>query len=174
MIYKTEIPSPLGTLILAADAEGLCGLWLPAQKQFTDALLKEVERKDNLPVFARTRAWLDRYFKGKAPSPDELPLHPVGTAFQQQVWAVLRTIPYGETTTYSAVAEKISLSQGGKKGSSRAVGGAVGRNPISIIIPCHRVVGKSGSLTGYAGGIAAKKYLLSLEGVDIDKFTDPR
>ena len=163
MIYKTEIPSPLGTLTLAADAEGLCGLWLPAQKQFTDALLKEVERKDNLPVFARTRAWLDRYFKGKAPSPDELPLHPVGTAFQQQVWAVLRTIPYGETTTYGEIAKELSAGGGTEKMSAQAVGGAVGHNPVSIIVPCHRVVGSRGQLTGYAGGLERKRSLLELE-----------
>ena len=108
MIYKTEIPSPLGTLTLAADAEGLCGLWLPAQKQFTDALLKEVERKDNLPVFARTRAWLDRYFKGKAPSPDELPLHPVGTAFQQRYHLTPGALRR-KASARSAVPEEISL-----------------------------------------------------------------
>ena len=164
--------SPLGGIVLAADEEGLTGLWFEGQKYFGGGMSEEALEEETESIRSAKR-WLDVYFSGREPDFTP-PLHLTGTLFRCAVWKRLMEIPYGETTTYSAVAEKISLSQGGKKGSSRAVGGAVGRNPISIIIPCHRVVGKSGSLTGYAGGIAAKKYLLSLEGVDIDKFTDPR
>jgi methylated-DNA-[protein]-cysteine S-methyltransferase len=123
--------------------------------------------KDNIPGFAETKNWLDRYFAGKKPSISELQLAPIGSEFRQEVWNILREIPYGEVTTYGGIAKKIAVKMNLKSMSSQAVGGAVGHNPISIIIPCHRVIGTNGSLTGYAAGIAVKAKLLELEGVDI-------
>ena len=158
MLCYTEYPSPVGPLTLAGDEDALMGLWLRGQKYFLASLPGTPVRRDDLPLFGAARSWLDRYFAGERPSPGELPLAPGGTPFRQKVWRRLRAIPYGETVTYGALAEELGSSP-------RAVGGAVGRNPISIIIPCHRVVGADGSLTGYAGGLDAKRALLTLEGV---------
>lgn len=163
MLFYTEYPSPVGTLTLAGDGDRLTGLWIGGQKYFPVSLPSRSVRRDGLPVFDRTRAWLDRYFAGARPAPDELPLAPRGTPFQQRVWRRLMAIPCGGTVTYGALAEALGSSP-------RAVGGAVGRNPISIVIPCHRVVGADGSLTGYAGGLAAKRRLLELESVDLARF----
>ena len=156
MEYRTTYPSPLGELTLASDGVSLTGLWIKGQKYFGgDAQRWEVQ--ENLPVFAAVSRWLDDYFAGEEPDPAELPLNPSGTAFRQAVWQDLLTIPYGETVTYGELAGRIGC------GSPRAVGSAVGRNPISIIIPCHRVLGADGSLTGYAGGIECKRWLLAHE-----------
>lgn len=159
--FFTTVPSPLGELTLAGDGEGLSGLWLPGQKYFGGGMLETAARRDELPVFLLAGRWLERYFGGERPSPEEVPLRPVGSPFRQAVWRLLLKIPYGQVTTYG----RLAAALGGT--SPRAVGGAVGHNPISIIIPCHRVVGGNGSLTGYAGGLAAKKTLLRLEGADI-------
>lgn len=159
-MYFTTVPSPLGELTLAGE-EALCGLWLPGQKYFGGGILDAAVRRDDLPLFSLAEGWLERYFRGERPSPHELPLRPVGSGFRQAVWRQLLDIPYGRTTTYGKLAEALD-----RKTSPRAVGGAVGHNPISIIIPCHRVVGSGGSLTGYAGGLAAKKKLLALEGIE--------
>lgn len=160
-MYFTTVPSPLGELTLAGDEEGLCGLWLPEQKYFGGGILDSAARQDDFPIFFFAKQWLQRYFRGERPSPKEVPLRPVGSDFQRAVWQRLLEIPYGQMTTYG----KLAAELGGT--SPRAVGNAVGHNPISIIIPCHRVVGSDGSLTGYAGGLPAKEKLLALERDDV-------
>lgn len=157
--------SPLGEILLAADETGVTGLWFQGQKYFARRLDRERQVRD-LPVFTAARDWLDRYFSGKAPG-DRPPLHLMGTDFQQEVWALLCAIPYGQTTTYGALARQLAQRRGLPRMSPQAVGGAVGRNPVSILVPCHRVVGADGSLTGYAGGLDRKLRLLQLEGVDV-------
>lgn len=153
-MFFTIYPSPLGKLTLTSDGKHLTGLWMDTQ-----SLPKaEYTRQDDLPVFQQTWKWLDHYFLGNAPAPDTLPLSPAGTSFQRRVWKILLTIPYGETTTYGAIAKSLSPTM-----SAQAVGGAVGRNPIGIIIPCHRCVGVNGKLTGYAGGLENKAWLLRHE-----------
>lgn len=153
-MFFTPYPSPLGILTLTSDGQTLTGLWMDTQ------ILPQADycRRDTLPVFQLTKEWLDAYFLGNAPDPSVLPLSPSGTEFQQKVWGILLSIPYGETTTYGAIAKQISPTM-----SAQAVGGAVGRNPIGIIIPCHRVIGTNGGLTGYAGGLGNKKWLLRHE-----------
>ena len=159
MIYTVHYTSPLGGITLASDGMALTGLYFDGERDFPD--LSAAHKKD-LPVFGEAMHWLDLYFAGK--EPDFSPaLNPTGTAFQQAVWEILRTIPYGGTTTYGAIAKRLEKVRG-KRMSAQAVGGAVGRNPISILIPCHRVIGADGSLTGYAGGLDKKEYLLGLEG----------
>ena len=159
MIYTTHYTSPLGGITLASDGMALTGLYFDGERDFPD--LSAAQKKD-LPVFGEAMRWLDLYFAGK--EPDFMPvLNPTGTAFQQAVWEILRTIPYGATTSYGTIAQRIEQKTK-KRMSAQAVGGAVGRNPISIIIPCHRVIGADGSLTGYAGGLEKKEYLLRTEG----------
>lgn len=157
MRYTWHYASPLGGILLAADGEGLTGLWFEGQKYFARGLDAEHEEK-LLPVFAQAARWLDTYFSGKEPDFTP-PLHLPGTEFQRTVWQKLLAIPYGGTETYGGLARL--CSRAGM--TARAVGGAVGRNPVSIIVPCHRVVGARGSLTGYAGGIERKEKLLALE-----------
>ena len=164
MFYKTTYKSPLGVLTIARDGENITGVWLEGQKYFCATVSEPLLEKRDLPVFLRTADWFDRYFAGKEPLIKELPLAPQGNEFRQSVWKILCEIPYGETVTYGEIARKIALLSGRKTMSAQAVGGAVGHNPISIIIPCHRVVGSNGSLTGYAGGIEAKIKLLKHEG----------
>ena len=156
MIYTARYDSPLGTMLLASDGSALTAL------DFDDTSDCIRGTQKDLPVFEETFRWLDLYFDGKVPNcmPQ---LAPKGTAFQHAVWDILRTIPYGETTTYGAIAKRLE-TRTGKRMSAQAVGGAVGRNPISILIPCHRVIGADGSLTGYAGGMERKEFLLQLEG----------
>ena len=159
MIYTAHYTSPLGGITLASDGIALTGLYFDGERDFPDL---SPGRKKDLPLFGEVMRWLDLYFDGK--EPDFSPaLNPTGTAFQMSVWAILRTIAYGETTTYGAIAKRLEKKTG-KRMSAQAVGGAVGRNPISIIVPCHRVIGANGSLTGYAGGLDKKEYLLELEG----------
>ena len=157
MIYTAQYDSPLGKMLLTSDGTALTAL------DFADTGDGIRGTQKDLPVFEETFRWLNLYFAGK--EPDFSPaLNPTGTAFQMSVWEILRTIPYGETTTYGAIAKRLEKDTG-KRMSAQAVGGAVGRNPISILIPCHRVIGANGSLTGYAGGLDKKEYLLELEGV---------
>ena len=159
MIYTAHYTSPLGGITLTSDGMELTGLYFDGERDFPD--LSAVRKKD-LPVFGEVMRWLDLYFNGK--EPDFMPaLNPTGTPFQMSVWAILRTIPYGEMTTYGAIARRLE-EYTKKRMSAQAVGGAVGRNPISILIPCHRVIGANGSLTGYAGGLDKKECLLGLEG----------
>ena len=157
MRYIHHYLSPLGGILLAADGEGLTGLWFEGQKYFARGLDAEHEEKA-LPVFSQAARWLDTYFAGKKPE-SAPPLRLSGTPFQRAVWERLLEIPYGGTETYGELARQCGLSGA----SARAVGSAVGRNPVSVIVPCHRVVGADGSLTGYAGGIGRKARLLALE-----------
>lgn len=157
MEYIYRWPSPLGGLLLASDGEALTGLWFEGQKYFA-ATLSEVHEARLLPVFEQATHWLEAYFSGRDPGFTPL-LAPTGTPFRKAVWDVLLTIPYGQTMTYGTIAAQLGL----ERMSAQAVGGAVGHNPISLIIPCHRVLGADGSLTGYAGGIEKKKWLLEME-----------
>ena len=172
MQYISHYSSPLGDILLAADQEGLTGLWFEGQKYFALYLDKEHEEKE-LPVFESAKEWLDLYFSGKNPKL-QVPLHFTGTPFQNEVWEILSAIPYGQTTTYGEIAKKLAARRGLPHMSAQAVGGAVGHNEISIIVPCHRVVGTNGSLTGYAGGIDRKVKLLTLEQVDVSRFSVPK
>lgn len=174
MIRTMIYPSPLGLLTLASDGEHLLGLWIEGQKYFGAPLDCAISPGESLPVFALAKDWLDRYFAGKKPEISQLPLAPSGSDFRQEVWKLLCEIPYGELTTYGEIAKKMAAKRNLPGMSAQAVGGAVGHNPISIIIPCHRVVGSTGSLTGYAGGIEKKRWLLSHEGVDAQRLTLPR
>lgn len=157
MLYDTELASPVGMLTLLAEEDALLGLWIAGQKFYGSALLQAARRGD-CPALRAAEDWLARYFAGQAPDPWALSLRPAGTAFQRRVWEALRRIPYGATRSYGDLARELGTSP-------RAVGAAAGRNPISILIPCHRLVGADGNLTGYAGGLAVKEALLRLEGV---------
>ncbi len=159
--YITTYHSPVGLLLLASDGDHLTGLWLENQKYFNPTRLLNATNK-NLPIFTQATNWLDRYFGGE-PLHMSLPLAPEGSAFRKAVWSILSTIPYGETITYGQIAARLQ-QQTGNRVSAQAVGGAVAHNPISILIPCHRVLGTNGRLTGYAGGLHVKAYLLTLEG----------
>jgi len=174
MYYKTTHQSPLGILTLACTENALVGLWTEEQKYFGDTLLENTTENPNIPIFDKTKKWLDDYFAGKNPAISELPLAPIGSEFRQEVWKILCRIPYGGTITYGAIAKQIAEKIGKETMSSQAVGGAVGHNPISIIIPCHRVIGANGNLTGYAGGIKTKIKLLKIEGVDMSKMFVPK
>lgn len=165
MQYRTTYTSPLGGMLLASDGCALTGLWFEGQK-YLPPCVPEMQANDDLPVFAQTKRWLDGYFSGRDPGGCP-PLRPAGTEFQRQVWQQLCTIPYGQTVTYGQVAAQIARERGTARMSAQAVGGAVGHNPISVIVPCHRVLGANGALTGYAGGIEKKRALLALEGVKI-------
>lgn len=173
MFYSTHYTSPLGLLRLASDGDSLVGLWVEGQKYFGGTVNKDMTEKDNLPVFAAAGNWLDKYFAGQKPAISDLPLAPIGGAFRKAVWDILCEIPYGEYITYGDIAKTIAVQTGKAKMSGQAVGGAVGHNPISIIIPCHRVVGANGSLTGYAGGIDKKMRLLEHEGADMSRLFVP-
>lgn len=161
MEYTQHYNSPLGGITLASDGTSLIGLWFDGQEYFADALEKEHEEKD-LPVFVETRRWLDIYFSGRQPDFTP-PLRMKTTPFRKMVWEIMLTIPFGETMTYGAIAVRIAKQKGLRQMSARAVGSAVGHNSISLIIPCHRVVGSEGKLTGYAGGLDKKVKLLELE-----------
>lgn len=149
----------MGVILLVSDGEALTGLYFEGQKHYPSEL--EAEEKDDASVFEKAKAWLEKYFAGEKPE-SGIPIHLDGTAFQQSVWELLKAIPYGGTVSYGELAARLE-EQTGKLCSARAVGGAVGRNPVSIIVPCHRVVGADGSLTGYAGGTERKKRLLEIE-----------
>lgn len=167
MYRHTRCRTPIGEVTLACDEAGaLVGLWMEGQRYFLGGLPERPVAQDDVPVFAQTRDWLDRYFAGERPAISELPLAPIGSAFRQEVWRILCEIPYGEVTTYGEIGRKLAARRGSGRTSARAVGGAVGHNPISIIVPCHRVIGADGSLTGYAGGLERKLALLTHEGVD--------
>lgn len=163
---RSVYESPLGTLHLAADEKGLCGLWMEGQKYFAAGLTGNETQNPQNPALRLACDWLDAYFAGKRPDVSALPLAPRGSEFRQQVWKLLCEIPYGEVTTYGELAKRLAAMQGRETMSAQAVGGAVGHNPISVIVPCHRVVGADGSLTGYAGGIQKKLWLLRHEGAD--------
>jgi methylated-DNA-[protein]-cysteine S-methyltransferase len=165
MEYMYNIKSPAGILTVSSDGKNISGLWIAGQKYFAKTLGTDVLQK-NLPIFDNVEKWLDVYFSGKEPG-FMPPLMPKGSPFQRSIWNILCKIPYGQTTTYGEIAKQFGLEYKGGHTSARAVGNAVGHNPISILIPCHRVIGKNGDLTGYAGGINTKRKLLQLEGFEI-------
>lgn len=157
MLYSTDYISPMGKILILSDGEAICGLYFYGQKHFMANISDETVECNDLDVFRKVCRWLDEYFRGHNPEIN-FKLNPQGTKFRKKVWKILSEIPYGETVTYGDIASKIS-----ERMSAQAVGGAVGANPIAIIIPCHRVIGADGRLTGYAGGISRKKELLEIE-----------
>ena len=172
MWYVNHYESPLGGILLAAAETGLTGLWFEGQKYYARTLEPKHEERDH-PVFGETKKWLDIYFSGQ--EPDFMPaVHMIGTEFQIMVWEILRQIPYGEVITYGDIARRIAERKGLGHMSAQAAGGAVGHNKISIIVPCHRVVGADGNLTGYAGGLDRKMKLLELEKADMDGLFVPK
>lgn len=174
MYYSTTYLSPIGLLTLASDGNNLVGLWMAGQKYHGGTIPEAMTAKDDIAAFRVTKKWLDKYFAGEQPAISELPLAPIGGEFRQGIWSILTEIPYGKVITYGDIAKKMAVKMNKPTMSSQAVGGAVGHNPISIIIPCHRVVGANGSLTGYAGGIGTKLKLLELEGVDMSSLFIPK
>lgn len=173
MFYTSSYSSPLGEITLASKQNQLIGLWIEGQKYFGELAIADLKYNAHLTVFDLTKKWLDNYFSGKNQTISQLPLAPAGTLFRQKVWDILCKIPYGEVITYGDIAKQIALQNNQARMSSQAVGGAVGHNPISIIIPCHRVIGANGNLTGYAGGIDKKIKLLEIEGIDTSQFFIP-
>ena len=160
-MFESRLHSPLGEVRLRSDGESLTGLWFVGQ--VNDAKdIDDIEIKNDLPIFGQVESWLESYFSGKQTS-ITIPLQPKGTSFQQRVWQILQEISYGKTMTYGEIAQRIAKEKGVETFSAQAVGQAVGKNPISILIPCHRVLGKNGALTGYAGGVYRKEKLLQLE-----------
>lgn len=172
MQYISHYMTPVGKVLLAADEQGLTGLWFEGQKYFALHLDQEREERE-IPLFADVKRWLDIYFSGREPY-FKVPLHLRGTDFQKEVWEILCSIPYGKTMTYGEISRKLAERRCLPHMSAQAAGGAVGKNPVSIIVPCHRVVGADGSLTGYAGGIDKKVKLLTLEKADMGTFFIPR
>lgn len=173
MIYKTHYNSPIGDILLAAKDDKLIGLWIEGQKNYLDDLNDEIKECQSIEILNKTKIWLDKYFNCEKPSINELELNPIGSPFRKRIWEILITIPYGKVIAYNDIAKLIAKEKKIKKMSARAVGGAVGHNPISIIIPCHRVVGSNGNLTGYTGGLNIKKYLLKHEEVDMNNLFTP-
>lgn len=172
MHYTSLYQSPVGEILLAADDIDVVGIWFKDEKYYAYCLDKGNEPKET-PVIIELKKWLDIYFQGK--EPDFVPpVHMIGTPFQIEVWNILREIPYGTTTTYKEIAEKIAKRRGLERMSAQAVGTAVGKNSVSLIVPCHRVVGTNNSLAGYAGGIDKKIALLKLEGAFKDEFFVPK
>lgn len=165
--FISHYASPVGDITLCARDNALIGLWIEGQSHFMETIGDETAEASDHPVLMAGRAWLEAYFAGRCPSPLALPLSPAGSSFRQAVWQLLLTIPYGTWTTYGQLAHRIATQSGKKTMSAQAVGGAVGHNPLSIIIPCHRVIGSNGNLTGYAGGLHIKQWLLEHEGADL-------
>lgn len=160
-MFESRLHSPLGEVRLRSDGKSLTGLWFVGQvndaKEHSD-----IEIKDDLQIFGQVETWLESYFSGEQ-TPIKISLQPKGSLFQERVWKILQEIPYGETMTYGEIAQRIAKEKGVETYSAQAVGQAVGKNPISILIPCHRVLGKNGALTGYAGGVHRKEQLLRIE-----------
>ena len=163
MIRTAFYDAPYGRYVMAAEDGALTGLWLEGQKYFPSDLPEP--SGEEAEIFAHTRRWLDAYFAGRQPDVSALPMAPRGSAFAQSVWQLLLEIPYGQTVTYGQLAEQLAKKRGLAHMSAQAVGGAVEHNPLSIIIPCHRVLGAKNQLTGYAGGLDVKTFLLKLEGI---------
>ena len=170
--YISHYESPLGGVTLAADGAALTGLWFDGQRHFAE-ILAPVREERPLPVFDEAKRWLDVYFRGKAPGFTP-PLNLKGSPFRMAVWEILLTIPFGKTMTYGEIAHILAAQNGLRRMSAQAVGGAVGHNPVSLIIPCHRVIGVNGNLTGYGGGLERKVRLLELEGVDLTPLFLPK
>ena len=172
MQYVSHYQSPLGEILLAADEIGLTGVWFENQRYYAHQLEKPYIEAD-IPIFEQAKQWLDIYFSGCEPRL-QIPFHLEGTDFQQEVWKILSEIPYGQTITYGEIARKLAKQRGIERMAAQAVGSAVGHNSIAIIVPCHRVVGTNGSLTGYAGGLDKKIRLLELEKIDMTKLFVPQ
>lgn len=170
--YTSHYDSPLGGVTLAADGAALTGLWFDGQRHFAETLAP-VHEKRPLPVFDAAKCWLDAYFSGKDPGFTP-PLNMKGSPFRRAVWEILLTIPFGRTMTYGEIARILAAKNGVRRMSAQAVGGAVGHNPVSLIVPCHRVIGANGNLTGYGGGLERKLRLLELEGVDMTHLFPPK
>ena len=160
--------SPLGRLLIKAEDDAICGLWFVGQKYFPERLLNAVAMNEDMAIIVSARRWLEEYFSGGRPSISQLNLGPEGSDFRRAVWEILCSIPYGQSMSYGQIARKLE-AESGRKVSAQAVGGAVGHNPISIIIPCHRVLGTNSALTGYAAGLEVKTALLDLEGISYAK-----
>lgn len=174
MDYMSYYESPIGKIMITSDEKYITGLWFTSSR-FIDSYKEEnYVFNDTLEVIKTTKDWLDKYFKGEKVDYHDIPLSLVGSDFCLEVWDILKEIPYGKTITYGEIANKIAKTRGITKMSSQAVGYAVGHNPISIIIPCHRVVGKKGNLTGYGGGIDKKIALLEIEKIDMSKYYIPK
>lgn len=163
MIYTSAYTTPIGDVLLASKNNELIGLWFEGQKYYLNSINEEMQVKNEEEILKKTKNWLDRYFKGEKPSIKEIKINPNGSDFRKEVWKILCKIPYGQTITYKEIAEKLAKEKDLKSMSAQAVGGAIGHNPISIIIPCHRVIGTNCNLIGYAGGLDKKEYLLKLE-----------
>ena len=176
MYYQIKYKSPVGIMMVVCDGQQkhTTGLWIEGQKYFQATLRQEPIPGEDISVLQKAANWLDAYFAGKKPQVSDLPLAPEGGEFRQDVWKILCEIPYGSVTTYKEIAKKMAVKMGRETMSAQAVGNAVAHNPVSVIIPCHRVVGTGGSLTGYAGGIDKKIKLLKHEGVDVSAFSVPR
>lgn len=163
MIYTTYYNSPIGKILLASKDNKLIELYIEGQKYYPINFKEEFCENNNDGILVKTKKWLDRYFDNKKPNINELELNPIGSQFRKSVWKILCKIPYGKVVTYGTIAKEIAKQRGITKMSAQAIGGAVGHNPIPIIIPCHRVIGANGNLTGYAGGIDKKIFLLKHE-----------
>ena len=172
MHYTSIYQSPVGEILLAADEAGVVGIWFKGEKYFAYCLDEENEPRET-DIIKEVKRWLDIYFEGKDPEFTP-PLHMIGTPFQIEVWNILREIPFGETTTYKEIARKITKNRGIERMSAQAVGTAVGKNSINLIVPCHRVIGTNNSLAGYAGGIDKKITFLKLEGSYKDEYFVPK
>ena len=171
MQYTSIYQSPLGEILLACDGTGLTGLWFKGGTYYALSLDTEHQEQET-PILTQAKRWLDLYFSGQEPE-FMPPIHVTGSPFQFSVWEILRQIPYGETTTYGQIAKQLAAERNLPHMSAQAVRGAVGHNPVSILIPCHRVIGSRGNLTGYAGGLQRKVKLLAYEGVDIERYCAP-
>ncbi len=170
-MFFTKYNSPIGKIIITSNGKSLCGVYFEGQKYFLYSIKTPLTENNDLDILKITKNWLDRYFAKEKPKISELPILAEGTNFRKLIWEVLLEIPYGTTMTYGEIAKIAARKLNKLKISAQAVGGAIGHNPISIIIPCHRVIGAGGKLTGYAGGIDKKLELLTLEGIDISKLT---
>lgn len=167
MYYKSNYDSPLGKISLVSDKNSLIGLWTEGQSKCLTKLKGDIVEDNTDKILLQTKNWLDRYFNKEIPNINELPLNPIGNEFRNCVWDILKEIPYGKTTCYGDVANEVKIRLGKKNMSAQAIGNAVSNNPISIIIPCHRVIGKNGSLVGYVGGLDKKIKLLEIEGIKV-------
>ena len=174
MLYTSKYKSPVGNLLIASKDNKLVGLWIENQKYYLSNFKEKIFETENLEILVKTTKWLDRYFSGGTSDINELDINFIGSKFRKSVWEILKNIPYGEIITYNDIAKELARQKGIERMSAQAVGGAVAHNPILIIIPCHRVVGTNGNLTGYAGGIKNKVELLKLEGNDMSKYFIPR
>jgi len=172
MFFKKIYKSPIGSLVLVSNEKELVGVWFSDQVYYLAGLKNEILVEQDNEILLMTVNWLERYFDGKKPEINEIPLHPSGTSFQKLVWKKLMDIPYGSVITYQGLARQVAIEMNKKTMSAQAIGGAVGHNPISIIIPCHRVVGTHGDLVGYASGLDKKSFLLTHEQVDVNNLLE--